>query len=65
MRWPGSARYAKIYRNSLLNMMQKDWSIPPCKNVIAENCDPAPMFLLGDPACPLLLYLMREYPGGG
>ena len=48
MRWPGSVHDARIFQNSLLNMMLKDGPTPPCKNVIAENCDPVPVFLLVD-----------------
>ena len=39
--------------------------IPSCEKILLDGRDPVPVFLLGDPAYPLLPFLMKEFSGGG
>uniref|UniRef100_A0A8P4JZX5 DDE Tnp4 domain-containing protein n=1 Tax=Dicentrarchus labrax TaxID=13489 RepID=A0A8P4JZX5_DICLA len=51
IKWPGSVPDAQVFVNS--------------KKRIVDDEEAVPVFLLGDPAYPLLPYLMKEYSDGG
>ena len=48
-----------------INGMLRKRIIPSCEKILLEGRDPVPVFLLGDPAYPLLPFLMKEFSGGG
>ena len=45
--------------------MLRDGAIPPLYKHLTPDTEPVPVCVLGDPAYPLLPYLMKEFPGGG
>ena len=65
VKWTGSVHDARIFLNFSIIGMPRNRIIPPCEKILVEGRDPAPVFLLGDPAYPPLPFLMKEFSRGG
>ena len=62
--WPGRVHDARVFVNSSLHKRGQDGTLfPDCKETICGK--QIPLLVLGDPAYPLLSWLMKAFPDNG
>ena len=62
---PGRVQDVRIFCKSGLNESLRNEYNPNCSKIIVEEEDPVPLCILGDPAYPLLPFLMKGFVNGG
>ena len=56
---------AQVFSNSSIHTKLRNDSIPKCEKVIVQNGPPVPVCIVGNPAYPLLRFLMKEFANDG
>ena len=65
VKWQGSFHDSRKFLQSNLNQKSRNKFVPSCEKQIVEGEMKVPICILGDPAYPLLPFLVKEYPKGG
>ena len=60
-KWLGSVHDARMFKNSALNIMFRDGTIPKCERIIVEGEPAVPVCILGDPGFLSPPFLMKEF----
>ena len=61
VKWPGSVHDARVFANCQIQAGFSTRNYPLYYKELIPGCESVPQLLLGDPAYPLLPYLMKEY----
>ena len=65
IKWSATVHNARMFRNSVLNRMFGDGTIPKCKRIIVKGEPAVPVCILEDPPYHLLQFFMKECSKGG
>ena len=60
-RWPGIVHDSKVLANSSINKMLRNREMPATFQTVIPGCEKIPNYLIGDPACPLTPFCMKEF----
>ena len=60
-RWPGSVHDSIVFANSSINEMLRNEQIPATFQTVIHSCEKVPNYLIGDPACTLTPFFMKEF----
>ena len=61
IKWPGSAHGARVFSTSNLFESLRNGTIRQCRKIAVNGQPEVLICILGDPAYPLLLYLMKDF----
>ena len=65
VKWPGSVHDSRIFLHPIVNNMLKSEVVAKCEKIIVNGKISVPVFILKDPAYPLLSFVMKDYPKRG
>ena len=65
VKWPGSVHDSRIFLRSIVNNMLKSEVVAKCEKILVDSEISVPVYILRDPAYPLLPFVMKQYPKRG